>query len=81
MTRVDVSKVDVVTRGNGTPVFMADTITFLVDDKNNLWFSMKGPDGEPFAIAKVPEDRAAAALSQIMLDMGATVRNGRTFDA
>lgn len=80
MTRVDVSDVAVGVRQDGTPVFRASGLRFIVDDKNALWFLLEDAKGNVFAIAGVDEDRAAGALTQIMIDMGGEIRKGRSFN-
>lgn len=59
MTRVDVTNVALVSRSDGASVFMADDVKAKVDG-GALWLSFTGADGEVFAVAKLPADRASA---------------------
>lgn len=63
MTRVDVQKVALVARSDGAPVFMADDVSAVVDDRKTMWLSFKDPDGNVFAIARLPRERAKALCS------------------
>ena len=75
MTRVDVSKVAVGTRQDGRVIHRASTMTYVLMDDGSVWFQLRGKDDEPFAVAVVSEERLSVFLTELMLSMGAVVRN------
>lgn len=73
MTRVDVSNVAIVTRSDGSPCFMAETMTYKVDG-GAVWISLRDGNGEIFAVGKVPADRALNFVAQAAVDLGGELK-------